>query len=736
MIGLYINTEPLAILPGSTFTWALTYGLDPNYTELTTTKLSAERIAKMAEFQFPPKNRTRTRRDSGPLTLTIEDSTNKRKVEVKGLYAVVSNRPGNDYNTRTITLVDRRWLFEHTLVVRSYNIRRKTGDFRLIAGQLYPVQLANRRADVAYRRMSLNKGRPWTAVEVLKDVLQEITGDAGFVIDGNLKFTDSIEGLELADKGPEALRRVLSYIPGAQIYVGYDGKVHVAQLYDQSELGVFRKFGAPNSGDWSVVDRSAQRPKFYRVFSDREVELRFDVIEEKDATDTVSGTSPQGTGSVVRPQDEDIDEGKDNPPPLWAENVIINPLYYLPLDVTGTRVATQGEPVPLDQFIDGVNLLTKLSNSPAPQFPFGTRGFRPKFPNFVLDKREIRRHWLGNWSAFRDKFCLAEDGIFNPERLLLLSAIRSHYRQTFRVLPQWQNRIRTLEAARTAILDYETGTRGPAPVFAQYITKFSQIGYNPLSRGKLATINNDFDENVGQANVSPFEVSILNSDIGLFRVSPKPDQTGTAESYVLGAPEGDKLPSVDAKNIAVFWNTVYLDRGFKLAVILSATQDSPNSEKRMHEEEVSVEDAAKLLGVTTLNACRSPDYELVQTAESARYAWDDRKADEIRRAFFGGAPYPLDTMTNRSQIRAASLATAASHLAQHIDRVEGRITGPMRPVSPTGNLRAVVHTVSVNATGAASLFTTIVAPGNAPEQQIYSLMPEGIRRKLRRLVQE
>lgn len=743
-IRVSLGGENLPIKVGGNFAWAMSYGLSPNVTDLEVTKESAERIRSRAVTTFPTKIRTRTRADPvGPLQLVMEDTDNDRRVVIEGIYVVISNRPGTDYNTRVLTLSDRRWMWSRIMVERSYNIRKKTGEFRMIRGKLQPVQLGRLRPDFAYRRATLKtpgsigstgsqiRGVPWTALEVLEDVLLELCGKDGYVIDANLALTDSIEGLELHDLGPEALSRVLAFIPGARVYIGADGKCHVASIYDGSEKEVFDNFGAGNAGDYSLVDRSQLRPQSFTVYSDREVELRFDFVEERLPTDDVPAAGQGST--VVRNQIAGVEQipGRE---PLWCENVIINPLYYLPLDLSGSRVAVQGEPVPLDQFIDAVNLLNNVSSQGSGDV-FGTRGWRPFFPSFRLTKREIRQHWLGNWTAFREKFARDDAQLYNPERLKLLAALRTHYRQTFRILPQWRDKIRTLTGNRAAVMDFETGTRAPAPVYTQFLTKFSQLGYNPSARGQMVVRNDDYAEDIGEKNVSPFEVQILDSDMGLFRVAPKVDQTGVAETYVIGDTEGGKLPTADVANAAVYWHQVHLDRGFKLATIFSCTQDTPNNEKRLHAEEVSLQEVATLLKLPAIPEAHGPPQEVIQTADNARYAWKDKDKAGIRAAFFDGDPYPQGLLTNPGDIRALSVAACAQELVRNLDRIEGKVTGPIRPVEPTGNLRSVVHFVTVGRGNSTALYTTISAPGDAPPPQVYSLLPEGVRRKVRRLVQ-
>ena len=737
-MGVYLklDDEAICLKPGGAVAWNLAYGMAPHVTSLETTAASAERIRLMGKKAFKTTTsgggRTRTRLESreklaGPLTLYMGDDTNGRSYTQEGVYVLIANRPGADYNTRVIMLADQRWFWGRVFVERSYNLRRKTGKFRLVRNVMenIPAQLAAQRADIGYRRATLfDYSRAWTAIEVLEDVLTEICGPEGFVFDNkdSLGLRDTIEGLELNDPGPQALERVLSYIPGARVYIAEDGKAHVANVYDGTEREVFANAGPGYAGDWQVIDKSFMRPKNYRVYCDREVELRFDFVEERNDTPDIPGTQ-------VR--DKDLGE-KPGQEPLWAENVIINPLFKLQIDDQG-KLATLGEPIPLDQFIDACNL--HVFNN------FGTERFEPYIPGFKLTKAEIRRHWLGNWSAFSLKFAFNAQQVINPERARLLAALRTHYRQTYRILPQWRDKIRALIPNRAAILDYETGTRAPASVFTSYVTKFSQLGYAAITRGAIA-LNTEFDggdlgdlDAEGRAkNVAPFEVEIVDNDMGIFRVSPKVDQTGLAETYVIGSTEGGLLPTALKRNALLLWNTIYMDPAFKMSVVMTAIQDVPNNTGRLHMEEVSSTAAARELKVD-LGECTGPDVELYQGQDTARYAWIDKDGYDIRKAFFFGEEYPQRLLVNPDEVEGLALAAATQDLVRHLDKVEGRVTGPLKHVRPTGNLRTVTHVCALGTNGRAVLTTTLTAPGEVPAPQIYSLLPEGVRRKVRRLVQ-
>jgi hypothetical protein len=599
-----------------------------------------------------------------------------------------------------------------------------------------PEQLGRLAPDFAYRRPTLrpeswpNKlgeapgagAKPWTAKEVLEDVLLSLCGRGGYSIGADLKLGNLIEGLELHESGADALSRVLSFVPGAKVFIGHDGLAHVASTYDNSEVAAFEGQGAPYSGDWSLVDRSLARSRVFWVFSDREVELRFDHVEERNLTSAQEQLLPDGsTGeSLIRtvPEAEDVDGGPGREE-MWIQNVIINPLYNLPLDSSGDKVATQGEAVELGKFLDGVALMD-------------FDGFEQAPP---LTKQVIRQHFLGNWAAFSSAYTRRKDQQHDPQRAKVLAAIRTHFRQTYQIKSVWMDKIRAIQNNRVGVLDIENGVRAPAAVFTQYLAKSTQLGYSPKARAGTTTRNDDWAEDISEKDISPFEVQIIDSDMGIIRIAPKLDQTGLTETYVIGDTKNGLLPSADLEDAAVFWNQVHLAKEFKLAIILTASQESPNSFQRLHRQEVTLAEAAERLGIPTPTAV-GPDMEMIQTAEPARFGWKDDDAKSIRDAFFDGKPYPPRLLMNRYATKEVATATAAQRLAMTLDRVEGRAQFPLVQIDPTGNLRSVVHTVSVGRQGGGALTTTLIAPGEVHPPSAYTMMPEGVRRKIRRLVDQ
>lgn len=685
-------------------TWGLTYGVRPFVATIELTTERADQVFERAQTQIAA-GRTRERgAPFGPLTLELlypDDAS--RNVVQRGLF-VLDKGEGDGLNTSTIEVTDRRWLAHRAVVRRRYNIRRDSGDRRLVKADLQPIQLGESAPDYVFKRITLNGDSPWLAEQVLADVLEEVFGPGGWRIPAGVAFalSDDVESLEFWDQGDEALARLSALIPGVRFYVDYNGLVTVANVYDRSESRVVAELGTQYEGDFRVRSRELLIPERFVVSIDAESEIRFDYTE-------------QAVGSTVA----SVLPGREE---RLLQNMILCPLLELPL--RNGEIATIGEAVPVDDFLTSVNDLKTADGITAPD----------------LTQEILRRIWFGQWVGWTIQYLIdAENGGTRAKWSAIFTALRRHWRQTWRVLPQWVDKIRALSPTRAAILDAENGMRSAATVHTQWIQTLTQLGLDPRFGARQNLVNDDYAEDLGAqdgAQVSPFVVRMLSADQGLFRVEPRTDEDGLAQAYTLGTADESKLPSGDIRDAVVLSGQVELDGEFKLAVIMSAKKESPNGIGATHLVEVPIAEAAGALGAPTPTA-RGGSYELRAGEETARFAWVDAVSDQIEAAFFDGDQFPPELLVNESAVQSLALAHAARRLAVLLPRgvgtLRGRANGKIRP---TGNLQQVLHTIRIPGDGiGAEGSTTLVMPQEVEAPSMWSLMPEGERRILRGQVQ-
>lgn len=623
----------------------------------------------------------------GVVTLEINDYKNEQ------LY-VISSAPGRFPFTKQILVSDRRWLWARKWFNREYNIRRRTGETRLVGeGRMETKQLV---LDVAYQPWTLNGGRAWSATEMLLDVLGEIEF-GNFDVAGGVKREVEIEDLVFNEPGDAAVERALSYLGGYQITVDPNGRVRVYDERDGAEKEMVRAAGAPVVGAGLTVEaeRSLSRPASVIVHFERECELRFDYEEGAEIT-----------------------EIRDRPE-RKLENVI--PCPDPTLDVDGQTV-TQGTWIPIDDFFDAV----------ASEVPSGMRTWGHDF---------IREIYLGAWEGTVIAYQVASDGGEDVLWLKRQSATRKHWRLTFRVLRPWLDQIRSLRAYRVALLDQENGTRAPSEAFMDYVAK-------PSMNGLAKTINQNTDigrqvdgwaERLADGKIAPARVTVIDEEAGIIRVDLVADPWGEAEMLAPGnvevlptqVPQEEKFAG--AGKVYCEWAHAELEEEFKVAIVLTATQASPNSIGRYHRETVTAAEAGVILK-RDVGPSLGPTMHIFISGgvQTARFAWVDDRAAEIDEAFFSGGSIGTDLMVNHQEIRALALAAAAREYAVMLDRVEGSFAVKQNPgLKIVGALSAIEHALN---TDGSALTYLILTPDLEP-MRLEAALPATVQRTVRRMVQ-
>lgn len=696
---------PLSLDVGQDHGWTLVSGTQPNQRIFDVTRHRAEAILARGRAQLADPSSassgTRTRDkppQAGPLTLEIE-SPGRPKLEVKGLY-VVASQPGATVNTRGVLVVDRRWLWKRILVERSYNLRRRTGEFRLLQGEVTPVQVAPRAPDFVYKRATLNGERPWTAREILEDVLTELCGQGGYVFDDEPELQDAVEGLELHETGDEALQRVLGFLPGLAVYAHPDGKAHVYNTLRNGELAVATSVGPPlwGSGNWEVVDRSYVRPPRVRVYFGRELEVRFD-FDAQEARSITRGREPR-----------------------MLENVL--PCPDPQLQLFNGRTVAYGTWITIEEALAAWDLLGDYPVSKGP-----------------LRMKHLRRHAIGGWSFLHHHYT-AQDGLneVHQDWARRINALQEHFRRTFRVLPQWVDKVRSFRAYRVAIVDQENGTRARSDAYFNYIVKLGARGLIKHSSGAdLGYVMEGWAEDLADAKIAPAEVEVLDEENGIIRVTSRVDPGGLATDIAHGTVQ--EIPKVKAGEATVLWSSrnIHLDADWMLSVVITCAQAVPNNLGRLHEETVTADEATPFMpGNVKIGTCRGPDVETLisEGVETMRYAWLDSEAAAIEDVFFDGKPPPEQLAVNPEMVRALARAQAARIYSLLLDRAEGSFSVSLRPsVVPTGSLASVTHKVSRPDERSVISTTTLMMPPIVIPPSIMALVPESVRRVIRRMVQ-
>lgn len=711
------------LLDSAAVAWPLRYGSRP----------------AMVTVEMAPLDATAVSTSGGPVELVIDPGGGSNfgggnPVRAQNLW-VLNVQPGPDPFVSRVTIADRRWMWSYGHILRRYNMRRRTGVKMLTASNVQPA-INSTAAQIAYWAWSLKNNVPWTAKDVLEDVLKEVgdiekeyAGSAPPIkIDGRIAKSVKgipVEDLQVDDAGDQAVERILAYLPEAACYVDYDGSIVVTSRATGDEEGVLKAILPELVGDGhsDLVENALVRPKEIHVLFTREVEVRFDFLENSSASSTQTAL---------------VDERR-------MENVLPIPDYSLTVN---SRTVARGTYLTMDQAFTAWGNLPIIGKSM--DHWMIQRAFIPHMDLWaaigLAGERPNDRGELENW----------------PGRI---GAVQQHYRRTFRVNPRWTDRILSMRAYRVSTIDPQSGQRGPAPAFGDYSILYTQRSlWKNIAQGQNGdyVINRTAYPSDGvlgaDADLSPAEVSIPDSDQGIVHVDYKPNPVwGMNETILPGQVDQDSMPCADIGNRTrpISFDTVIggkqppkLSSSFKLAVIVTCVPSSPNTDQQLHRVVIKPTDVSDSLPAsqrTGLSEARGPIMEVRIGAqvETARIAWIDSRATDIEKIFgvVAGDPDLSGLVINEgaegggqtgASINAIAKAAAARIYASLVDRYEGGMAGYMNgQVRPAGWLPEVRHELRTNG----EAVTVVEMPGEIPKLSLFGWLDSASRAAILRLAQ-
>jgi hypothetical protein len=683
-----------------------------------------------------------------PVSIVLQSD---ERMAFDNLY-VISRGVGPDPNLAVVRVVDRRYFWPRIHVgPRRYNIRRKVGTKRMVAPNQV-LELAALADDVDYHPASLKDGlRKWTAHEVLEDILGYVVSKEGdFGGPQDVIYQDEfpeipIEQLQIDDPAPEAIARILAYLPGATMKLDPAGSIVVYSTVDGSEEELVADLGDESVGGGHVekIDRSRDRPEYVVVEFSRECEIRFD------HADLTTNYAPA-------------------PDARYMDNVVQIPDYQLNI---GGAVGTvpQGTWVEIDSAMAAWNRTGALPKRAKLSKQFLCEAFAPG---------------MSIWTGAG----LQGQQVPNTDWMGRIAAVSRGFRQTFRINQRWRDRIHQLRAYRLATIDPENGGRGPATAYLDY----SYIGsdksmYAESAAGvDLSYAMNSASYPLGplfeitdETRAAPAEVTITDSDQGILSIAMRGD---VWRNYDMALPSqiemrGDNTqpghrprtagPQSDPTALApIAWNMIsrdgavpQLQRNWRCSVIITATPAYPNDERQLHRIIVYPDQVANLLpnaargGLTS--AFGPPQtVRIGANVEVARTVWDDTKAS-IVEALFGvdGAGQGLDqgdlsvlaqaiTLnadeqsnigTAGASLNAIALAAAASVYGAYADHHEGGKTVRMsKHVRLSGWAAGLSWSIEPDG----STVTRLELPGARKTLSMFSYMDADTRALVMRTVVE
>ena len=638
--------------------------------------------------------------------------------------SILSILSGGEPWSRNVLVADRRWRWSKNHVRRSYNVRRRMGNKRLIRhDQLDNVATVD---TVSYAPYSLNEGKPWTASEILADVMAELVGrqDLPWAHRGaawrpkdttipTIRTAVPIEDLVLNEDGASALNRVMQHIPGMTCTVEPSGQITFYDTLDsRQEEAVAGSGPRIFGGGYPVVSYSpAMRPRKINVLLRREIEVRFDRSEGADQI-AAGGVTP------------------------FLENVLAIPDPTL---VVEGRTLLQGTWITIDQALAAWALLPLPPGAPGP-----------------ITLTMLREGWNPGWCGLLSTYGAVEPGmaadLFWPARI---GALLTNFRQTWRIPREWMDRIVEMRANRVALLDPTTGTRAPTQAWMGYamMPTARAIAVNP-SLSPVAINVEGYSTRLDRSLVAPVGVSIVDEELGIVGVDFKSDLGGYTSVFFPSTVENVPIPGpANIKRHPRFWDEApggHIDGAPKLrdrhgvALILTCVPAAPNDQRQF--ERIVVEPAQAIALLRDAGAdprilpADGPELDIYVGPEvvTARHAWIDNgnQGKRARRAFGlddGDGQLDSADWMNEVDCRRVAVAVAAVAWSSTVDRLEGNQTTTMRiGVLPRGTIPSVTHTLDASGTA-----TSAISMPPVPElrRSMFTLLPDHIRARIMRLVQ-
>lgn len=693
----------LPLLASPPIGWTSTPGVDPS---TRTFRMLAGDAAKLVALR------------GAPVVLRITPPGRPAKV-VQRLF-VVATRPDPNPALSLVEVSDGRLFWTRAHVVRTgYNVPRSTAIEQRLAPEGVPVQVQQTSAGLTWARWSLyprrNPNRPWTAIQLLVDVISDVLGQVGSVSAGlrfaaPLKRAARIVGVSFDDPGPSAIQRALAFLPGAQVTLDDDGRVVVFDELDGS--GATLAAGAPiyNAARAGVLRLGGLRPRAVRVLFDRRVEVRFNSESE-----TAAQIGVQDVGTTGR------ERTMANVAPVSEPSLVVK-----------GQVLAAGSWVRIADLVGA--------------YPTPAAGL-PRVSLAVIRKGYLVPQFLEAYAR--------PPGARTPDQTWAnrIAAVVAHYRTTWQIKPYWMDLIREIKDSRVSILDPARLTRGRAQVFADYAVIPGVLGkLRAAAEGDTAAAWNVFgfaSDLKNAKSAAPATVSILDSDQGILHFDYRLDPAGELAQIVpapLLGPDG-LAATIPTQDLA----RAQTGRGAKLltcycalsgvhsaAVVLTAVPGAPNDEATCYPVVVSADDAGRALGID-VGECSGPVWTIRvgPSVLTADHEWDDRSAAAFDQAF-GARPgadgearvsLALGSPINADLVLEVARAAAAALYSGLLDRLEGQHVVPWDPTrTPRGNATTVEHVVPPAGGGVPR--TVVSFPRYVRGVDVFGVLPESVRQKL------
>ncbi len=617
-----------------------------------------------------------------------------------------------------IEFADIRWAWQYAWLAVQYNVRRKSGDKRIVTKDI--LGNANIANDVEYHPATLNppfseSGIPWVGNTSISDALGRINNQLQpvdqFTFTVSINSSVQLNNILIDTQGHTGLRQLLTNVPQAGIKVTDDGEIEVVDKLDGTEALALEEAGpaARERQVEMISDHSQIVPSEIDIMFGRECEVRFDDIGEELAAGSTVGQvlerfaledrALQNVLSVTDPDNPDF------APSTWVEIARM-------LDNWGTHPVT-GAKLTVD----------------------------------VLRRQWLHPHFLFGMAEFGQQ--RAE---MTGDQSLWISraaSLKRHFYQTYRIPRLWMDRIQSLKANRVAILDEETGTRAPAQCWQDFALRYGDRAQRIAKQVLLYRNIDGYNVNLADGQISPALVTILEPDEGIIRITISLDAYGFAESTVPAAVDNGPTAKIGDVSGKPRWFGEFSEPGqiapsltatHRAAVILTAVPFAPPDLQRFQHVIVRPRDLQDRRVQEGLPETKNGPRLVIKVPEAlitSRHAWQDVFEDDTKAAFglrSTGAISLTDRMwntsINRTHVEAIALALATVIYGAYVDRPIGSRTVHLNEnIELTGHMRRLRHVITKQSGN-----TVIELDGQTVARTLFSVLPAEVQKQLGILV--
>jgi hypothetical protein len=671
---------------------------------------------------------------------------------------------GNSGQTLTVSNL---WILNLAHTLRRLNMRRRVGNKLAIASDQAPVQLNQSVPNFAYWPWSLNKGAIWQVDDAMRDIMTNTVDGvlqkekqywgqmAQMTIDSRLTSGGSglpLEDFQLDDQGDGAVQRLIKYLPEAEVYVDYDGSVIFFSRTGGDEAAIYNAIlpEIPGGGHAALVSNAALRPSKINVKFTPEVEVRFDALENANAS--ASGSSNHDVDTTVGPTAGGIKVSYQR----TLDNVLPSVDYQLTVN---------GNTIPMGTYI-------LMDDSFTAWGPLPVQGVSQNLDHPLIQRAFVP--WLDLWSKLNQIGQQPGPNGNSSPWVERIAAVQNNYRTTYRLPSAWVNQMLSIRAFRISIIDPQSAMRAPSLAYCDYALVYSQRqqARNAAAGGSFDIAQNRsgypknsiLDSTVAPA---PAYITVLDQDQGIIHINYRIDFNRMIEMILPSNLKSDNnsMPTADIsnRNRAITFDTLNkaggysaLSASFKLATVLTCVPASPNNINQLYSIAISPSDVQDLVPQgqnTGLMNAQGPEMDVHCGLDTARVMWLDSRSADIEAIFgiqngvasstpltpnlkglvINGEDGSLSTGASLTNLAKAEAAKVYAALADHY---EGTVTGGMNPnVHLNGMLTDITHKLDENGVTTTQLTMPSTAERMTKQIDVFRFLNSTSRAVILRLVQ-